>query len=282
MATIPASENEFPEVLFAEGAAPATPATGLVKAYAKADGLLYSKDDAGAETALSGAAASAAIAAHEADATDAHDASAVSYDDTGNTNVTGANVQAALDAAEAAIAAGGAATSEPFVTYSSTGGLSAERVVATPASGGAIPYLVRKTADETVNNSSVLQNDDHLLYALAASEEIMFECDIWYSSGATPDMKATWTVPAGAAIMWSTTGFDTGGSSHNDSFLVQASGTTLDYSGSTTPQRHARMKGQVINGANAGNLQLQWAQNTANASDTKVLKNSILRVWKLA
>ena len=48
------SDNEFPKVILAEGAAPATPDSGLVKLYAKTDGQLYSKDDAGAETALGG------------------------------------------------------------------------------------------------------------------------------------------------------------------------------------------------------------------------------------
>jgi|GEM_PF-2746407 len=37
-----------------EIAAPSTPATGLVRVYAKSDGKMYSKDDAGTETALSG------------------------------------------------------------------------------------------------------------------------------------------------------------------------------------------------------------------------------------
>jgi hypothetical protein len=41
---------------FDEGAAPATPAGGKVRLYAKTDGLLYSKDDAGAETLVSGGA----------------------------------------------------------------------------------------------------------------------------------------------------------------------------------------------------------------------------------
>lgn len=50
------SDNVFPKVILAEGAAPATPASGQVKAYAKADGLLYSKDDAGVETLMSGGA----------------------------------------------------------------------------------------------------------------------------------------------------------------------------------------------------------------------------------
>lgn len=49
-----ASANVFPSLLFAEGAAPGTPAAGQVIAYAKADGLLYIKDDAGTETGLAG------------------------------------------------------------------------------------------------------------------------------------------------------------------------------------------------------------------------------------
>lgn len=100
MATIPASENEFPEVKFAEGAAPGTPASGLVIAYAKSDGLLYAKDDTGAETVLG-------AAAHVADTTDAHDASAVSFDPTGLTSVTATEVQAAIEEIDAALAAGG-------------------------------------------------------------------------------------------------------------------------------------------------------------------------------
>lgn len=43
-----------PLLQFEEGAAPATPASGVVEIYAKTDGLLYSKDDAGTETALGG------------------------------------------------------------------------------------------------------------------------------------------------------------------------------------------------------------------------------------
>lgn len=42
---------------FDEAAAPATPAAAQVRLYAKADGLLYSKDDAGTETLVSGGAA---------------------------------------------------------------------------------------------------------------------------------------------------------------------------------------------------------------------------------
>lgn len=42
------------QIILAEGAAPTTPGTGTTALYAKADGLLYSKDDAGVETAFVG------------------------------------------------------------------------------------------------------------------------------------------------------------------------------------------------------------------------------------
>jgi hypothetical protein len=47
-------ELTTPQIIYGEGAAPATPAAGTVVQYAKADGLLYSKDDAGVETLVSG------------------------------------------------------------------------------------------------------------------------------------------------------------------------------------------------------------------------------------
>ncbi len=43
------------QVILSEGAAPSTPSTGKVSLYAKTDGMIYSKDDAGTETTLGGA-----------------------------------------------------------------------------------------------------------------------------------------------------------------------------------------------------------------------------------
>lgn len=54
-----ASDNVFPRFLISEGGSTATPGAAQVTVYAKADGLLYSKDDAGAETLMSGGSAGA-------------------------------------------------------------------------------------------------------------------------------------------------------------------------------------------------------------------------------
>lgn len=50
------------KIPFAEAAAPSTPASGKVVLYAKTDGLLYSKDDAGTETLVSGGAGGGSVA----------------------------------------------------------------------------------------------------------------------------------------------------------------------------------------------------------------------------
>jgi hypothetical protein len=52
--------TETTKLTFVEGAAPATPAAGRVVTYPKADGLMYSKDDAGTETLMSSGAGIAA------------------------------------------------------------------------------------------------------------------------------------------------------------------------------------------------------------------------------
>ncbi len=47
---------DIPHLEFAEAAAPGTGAAAITRIYAKADGLMYSKDDAGVETLMSGGA----------------------------------------------------------------------------------------------------------------------------------------------------------------------------------------------------------------------------------
>ena len=74
--------------LMPEGAAPSTPATGYVAVYAKADGLLYSKDDAGVETPLGGGTATG---------TNTGDQIASTVPNTPAGNIVATTVQAAIN-----------------------------------------------------------------------------------------------------------------------------------------------------------------------------------------
>ncbi len=137
------------------------------------------------------------------------------------------------------------------------------------------PLLVRKTADETVNNSNVLQNDDELLFAVGVNEIWEFTIYIIYNSGATPDFQHNLTGPAASTIYQHGTGLTPAAAA---SIVVSAS----NWLGFGSAVLGLVIKGIIVNGANAGNLQLQWAQNTADASDTKVLTNSCIVAFKLA
>ena len=135
--------------------------------------------------------------------------------------------------------------------------------------------FVHKTADETVNNSSTLQNDDDILASLAANEIVAFRAHIRFNSNGTADFKYAFTVPSGATLAFSSANDTTSGFVNE----TQGSGTAVSLAANTLDSA-IEIFGFVANGGNTGNLQFQWAQDTANVSDTKVLENSHLMVWR--
>lgn len=131
----------------------------------------------------------------------------------------------------------------------------------------------RKTADETVNNSTTLQNDDHLLVSVAANAVYDFKLILHYNSGTTPDLKVGWSVPSGTTMVWGGYIADTTGAVTSVAALTQTSVQAIGGSGSNIYQFFS---GVVVTSTTAGTLQLQWAQNTLTASDSKILAGSEL------
>lgn len=181
--------------------------------------------------------------------------------------------------------AGGATGAPDDATYlvtSSNAGLSAE-VVVTAQAGGNVPQVVRKTGGQSVNASTTLVNVTDLAIALASSEIWEFAATIWCDAHASADMKFAFTVPTSATLWWGSPGFEnTAGTAFNGITIV-ASGTARDFSmAGVGTIRIVTMTGLVVNSTNAGNLQLQFAQNTSNGSDATVHANSTLKAWRLA
>lgn len=133
------------------------------------------------------------------------------------------------------------------------------------------PTVVRKTADETVNNSDALQNDDDLLFAMTASTTYEIELLLLISSNATADFKMAFTLPAGADMIWFLPATATLASEGSTAEGISITGTTVE---------GYLIRGIVRCDTTAGNLQLQWAQNTATVVDTIVYANSALKYWK--
>ena len=147
---------------------------------------------------------------------------------------------------------------------------------ATTASTLSNKATVIKQSDETVNNSDALQNDDELLYALTANQQIAFELLLLYNTTNAAGLKIGWTVPAGATLTWGGTWYNNTGDPVTVANYTAAS-TAAFYGSSTAPQV-ARVHGYITNGATPGNLQLQWAQYAATAVNSKVLKGAKLEI----
>ncbi|HVE27783.1 MAG TPA: hypothetical protein VNC22_20395 [Sporichthya sp.] len=143
-----------------------------------------------------------------------------------------------------------------------------------------MPLIARKTTNETVNNSSTLQNDDEIFLAVEASCVYHFELRISSDSGTTPDLKLGFTYPTGTTIRWSGVDADTAGAVRITGGLTETSVPAVV--GGTPSVFASYYSGVVITGVNAGTLQLQWAQNSANLSNSIVQAGSYLLLQRVA
>lgn len=133
-----------------------------------------------------------------------------------------------------------------------------------------LPIIVIKTADESLSTSTTLQNDNDLAAAMVANATYRMQGMIFYSSGATPDIKVAFTFPSGVTAYWGGAGYDVTAGSNTVRFVSQraaASGSSLLFEGSTA-DAHLLLNGLFIVGSTAGNLQFQWAQNSSSGTTT--------------
>lgn len=142
------------------------------------------------------------------------------------------------------------------------------------------PLPARKEATETVNNSATLQNDDDLFVAVTASAVYNLDGRLLYNGNSTADFKIGWTFPTGLTMSYTILGvYVATPTVFSTSDFIQTSNPALEGAGA---DRTAIMWGRVIVSSTAGTLQLQWAQNTANASNTTLLAGSYIRLTQIA
>jgi hypothetical protein len=135
--------------------------------------------------------------------------------------------------------------------------------------------VIYKSADETVNNSSTLQNDDHLSFAIGANEAWSFTLFLKIESGGIPDFKYYFTKPSGTFQMFPSYAF----SGHGDGTTTESAAIVQTLFGDINIETAT---GVVEAGGTGGTFQLQWAQNKAHESDTKLLQGSYIIAERLA
>jgi hypothetical protein len=136
-----------------------------------------------------------------------------------------------------------------------------------------------KTSDESVTNSNVLQDDDHLFATLGSGQVWEVEGMLDFSSSsATPGVAFGLAVPMGASFKLSyhsndgsATGFRAGVlTSGSASVSVPAGGSAIVF-----------VRDIVVMGSNSGTVRLQWAQSTADATPTTARVNSYLKFTRI-
>ena len=152
------------------------------------------------------------------------------------------------------------------------------------------PTIVVKTADQTVNNSAVLVNDNHLFKAIGANEIWLLDLYLLQKSvSVDSDFKAGWSYPVGCLIYWGVPRFQAtnvmgvwscGKAAASTIGIYRETNTQDIASNNITTGLH--LIAIVVNGANAGNVNFMWAQNVAIVENTKVLANSVLTAQQLA
>lgn len=157
---------------------------------------------------------------------------------------------------------------------------------------GPIERLIVKTADEIVNTSTTFQDDDHLVFACTANTSYGIEAQLLLNAtSTTPDFKFQWTGPSGFTMFWGPLGPTAAGTGTTSSFwygteigaglVALLTGTGTHANASLSGTAGMTLKGIVRCAGTAGNVQLQWAQNTSTAADSKLLKDSWMKVTKL-
>ena len=186
---------------------------------------------------------------------------------------------------------GNTTTTRKFLRQTGDGAASAvpvwDTLVAADLPAGSVTThtLVRKTADESVTNNT-LQNDDHLTMSIAANEIWIVEFTIFVKGHTSGDIRVLPTVPTGATGAWGVHGLaqavtSVEGDAHTEGDVAFATGLSLGLAG-TSNVVPLFIHVLVVNGSNAGSVTLQWAQVSTFATATTVLTNSYLLAHKIA
>lgn len=151
---------------------------------------------------------------------------------------------------------------------------------------------IAKTADETVTSNATLQNDDHLVLPAVANAVYTFELDLYMTDTAdfVGDFKMSFTCPTGATFDMHGAGAHTtdlaSGSSANGEWIGKLATTSaaanLTFGCGNTAITGVRVYGRLVMGVNAGNFQMQWAQNASDTSGTTLKAGSYMIMTRVA
>lgn len=150
--------------------------------------------------------------------------------------------------------------------------------------------FIQKSADESLASSTTIQDDDHLFFTPILNTDYWITMFVIYD-GAGPDptlgdLKISWSVPTGSTFDYISDGLISTATS--GVFDVSRSAQIAPAGGNPTPGTigtsspvTALIKGVFRMGGTAGTFRFRWAQNTSNATATRVRAGSCLIARRL-
>jgi hypothetical protein len=133
-------------------------------------------------------------------------------------------------------------------------------------------------------SSTTLQSVTSLVAAMPTAGTFGIRGTIYYSTSSTADIKFAFLLPAGATIIWNGMGIIPAGAGTGDSTATTAaaSDAALSYAGNGVGVILAcQIEGTYVAGGTAGNLQFRAAQNTVDATQSRLEPQSRLEIWRI-
>ena len=124
-----------------------------------------------------------------------------------------------------------------------------------------------------------MQDDNELVVAVSANKTYAFLMFLYLKGNSTGDFKTTFSVPTNVEVNRSKSETNDDWNSGISLRQGDLDGTIVVTISDTQPQV-GLSQGRVRVGDTAGNLTLQWAQNTSNGTATTVQQGSLLVLWE--
>ena len=142
---------------------------------------------------------------------------------------------------------------------------------------------VVKSADESVTSSTVLQDDDHLFFTVAANKRYLVSYGIFWNSDAnSAGIKIQFSVPSiNAGTYYEAQGFNNnqGLGRNNQGLPVATDSTVLDLGVQTVADGVISGNALVAIGSTGGTLKVRWA-NSANFGNPTVVRAGSYLAYK--
>jgi len=146
--------------------------------------------------------------------------------------------------------------------------------------GPKISLVYENVADQSVTNSIVPVPINGLIYPFPANQRVKLICVIAFTLGAVGGYRFRMDLPVGVLYQLKIYEF-VDASPYPGAQFSQVQTTTTDFTdpgGGVAGNAYIRLNATIINGPNAGDLQLDVAQNNANAVPITVLRGSTMNI----